>query len=248
MTRKHLNILFASLVFIVSAYFGLVVYQVQALIEAQPLAQCGYQLKSRSMPLTLVSAVIAQEDHGFLSHQGINWREVRQAFFANIQLGKIAYGASTIDMQVASLCYLKDKKLGKVEEKTLEIILVYFLAKRHSKAEILRAYLTIVPLAKNVRGFQAASQFYFDKPLRKLNFDEEWSLVLTLRNLNLLNPIKTSVTRKLPKSIRRQWLAAKWRQTQTISWHSTRILLIPFVHNKNLSLESSAFVEIKKAE
>ena len=208
-------------------------YRVNEMIDNHPLPECGHALAKRSIPLTLAAAVIAQEDHSFLNHKGINWREVKQAFWVNLQLGRIAYGASTLDMQVASLCYLKKKKLNPWMEKVFELAAVYILSKRYSKEEILRAYLTIAPFADNTRGFEAASQLYFNKKLMELDFEQEWSLVLALRNKDSLSPDKTAITRKLPKKIAKQWVAAKWRQTQTLKWQSKKLLLFRFLRNKS---------------
>ena len=232
----------SAIVFI--CFLGFTLYNLNEMVNKQPLSQCGYQLERRSVPVTLVAAIIAQEDHGFLNHGGVNWREVWQAFVTNLRLGRSAYGASTIDMQVASLCYLKKRNLSKWVEKAYELLLVPIIAKRYSKKDILQAYLTIAPLSLDINGnsessgFEFAARLYFKKELAKLSYDEEWRLVLTLRNLKTLNPTKTVNADSLPKIISRQWLSAKWRQTQTLKWQKKLLLAFPYIRNKNFPLKS----------
>lgn len=158
-------------------------------IENNPLEKCGHPLKSNSVPVSIIAGIMAQEDHLFFQHAGFNWNEVEESVKKNLEKGHIVRGASTIDMQVASLCYLKDIN-SRWLQKFKEVFYTRIINARFSKHEIMRAYLTIVPLIEksDKGGFPAAARYYFGKELSALNYDEIWGLILTLRSRDSLNP------------------------------------------------------------
>lgn len=199
------------------------------LISNKTLTSCGEELPEGSIPVTLASAVIAQEDQSFLNHGGVSWGDLKRAIIGNLYHKKVKFGASTIDMQVASICYLQDLKLNRWREKIREVLIVKFISLNHSKQEILRAYLSYSPLGKNVRGFVEASSNYYKKPLQELSFNEEWRLVITLRNSKTLNP----TTGTLPKPIVRDWLRAKLRQNYVLESSKDSLLAFPFIEEKS---------------
>ena len=158
-------------------------------LTSKPLTTCGTPLSKESVPATLIAGILAQEDHLFFYHHGFNWSEVEESIRANLKEKRIVRGASTIDMQVASLCYLSDVKSPWMK-KFREIILTKLINDSYSKTEIMRAYLTIAPLIEHSSktGFERAAWYYFNKPIKELTLDEERALILALRNKERLNP------------------------------------------------------------
>lgn len=188
-------------------------------IEKQGLEFCGLSLGEREIPISIVAATISQEDFHFFSHQGVDWPEFLVSAFRNLSHFEIIRGGSTISMQVARLCYLANEDRG-LKRKLLEMTIAAQLHQKYPREEILRAYLTKVPMSPDgkVEGFADASMYYYGKGLHELNRQEVWALVLTLRNREHLNPNETQKGEKLSESIRQSLEGAKGRARRLAAW------------------------------
>lgn len=158
-------------------------------VREHNLSECGTILTEEDSPQAFIAGVLAQEDWFYLLTDGVDFHQLIDSFFRNLRELRIARGGSTITMQVASLCYPSQIN-NSWRNKFREIIFAEALAKEYSKSEILRAYLTAVPLASDpaIIGFPKAAEYYFHKKIPKLTYDESWRLILTLRNRETLNP------------------------------------------------------------
>lgn len=199
-------------------------------LATKPMTACGKKLAIGAVPMSLGSAILSQEDAAFFYHRGVNFKEVFRSLKYNLYRGKIIRGASTIEMQLASLCYFPEKTLSPFHRKIREFIYAPLIDLFYSKADVLRAYLTSVPLLADSKekGFQVASDYYFRKSLGKLTPDEEWALVLTLRSARLLNPVNTDNGKKLPWRIERQFNAAKKRMKYMHPFYKGYFVDIPY--------------------
>ncbi|MCB0353707.1 MAG: transglycosylase domain-containing protein, partial [Bdellovibrionales bacterium] len=170
-----------------------------------------------SLPSLLASAVLAQEDRRFFEHRGIDFEELWASLKRNIWSGQIIRGASTIDMQVASLCY-PDYSLTRFRwlSKFREALLALFLNRVFSKSQTLEMYLVAAPLGEEpiVTGFPEASNRYYSSRLSELGERQIWSLVTTLRNREYLNPNQTRDLRLISERTNRKLLSA--RETERI--------------------------------
>ena len=140
----------------------------------------------KSIPKVMVDAVLAIEDARFYEHGGVDYKGVMRAALAN--LGRIkSQGASTITMQVARNVYLSTEKT--YTRKIYEILLTFKLEHLLSKDQILEIYMNQIFLGNRAYGFAAASEAYFDKPLRDITVAEAAMLAGLPKAPSAYNPI-----------------------------------------------------------
>ena len=119
---------------------------------------------SQISPLA-VQATLLYEDRWFRVHPGINPVALGRAVQSIVSGGR-RIGGSTITMQLARRLYDIDSRRpwGKVQQ----LVAALWLEARHSKDEILEAYLNLVPFGGNVEGIGAASLVHFGKAPARL--------------------------------------------------------------------------------
>ncbi|MCQ0971275.1 penicillin-binding protein [Paracoccus sp. TK19116] len=139
----------------------------------------------------LKQAVIATEDRRFYSHLGVDPRGIASAIRINLAEGRGALegnGGSTITQQVAKLLCLgesfdptqwKDEAEYEAEcrrttlwRKVKEVPFALALEAKYGKDDILNIYMNRSYLGAGARGFEAASQRYFNKPAVDVNAAE----------------------------------------------------------------------------
>ncbi|MDO9566849.1 MAG: PBP1A family penicillin-binding protein [Candidatus Desulfaltia sp.] len=122
------------------------------------------------IPQVLIDAFIAAEDSRFLKHKGIDFFSIVRAFLKNIEAGTIVQGGSTITQQVTKSFFLTPER--SYTRKIKEAILAYRIDKTFSKEEILFLYLNQIYLGHGAYGVEAASENYFEKPVKELTLTE----------------------------------------------------------------------------
>src|SRR5581483_1151269 len=146
----------------------------------------------RDMPRHLVDAVLAVEDQRFFQHHGLDPRRIAGAMFANVRARGIAEGGSTITQQLAKNLYLSASRTP--IRKIREAALATALELRHSKQEILEAYLNEAYFGQDgpaaIRGVGAASRYYFGKSVRHVSLAEAALLAGMIRAPNRLAPTR----------------------------------------------------------
>ncbi len=125
----------------------------------------------------LKDALIAAEDKHFFSHAGVDFGAIGRAAFSNLLAGKRVSGASTLSMQV---CRLLEPRPRTFRSKLLELIRTRQLERRWSKERILCYYLNTAPLGGLLRGFEAASLYWFGVHARDLDLLQAATLVALL--------------------------------------------------------------------
>ena len=137
----------------------------------------------------LKRAVIASEDDGFSSHDGVDWDALEKAWAKNSKAELRAeqkgtskppkvVGGSTITQQLAKNLLLSGER--NLFRKGQEFVLTMALETLLSKQRILEIYLNSVEWGEGVFGAEAAAQHYFRKPAAKLNAFEAARLVVML--------------------------------------------------------------------
>ncbi len=127
----------------------------------------GEQVSVKSVPKSLIQALLATEDHHFYSHHGVDFRGTLRAAVSNLLKGRYAQGGSTITQQLAKNLFLTpDRSLSR---KIKEAILAWKLEQTFTKDEILSLYLNRVYLGSKTYGVDAAAQHYFGKLVPYLN-------------------------------------------------------------------------------
>ncbi|MFB2594555.1 transglycosylase domain-containing protein [Paracoccus sp. p4-l81] len=160
-----------------------------------------------SVAPALKNAVIATEDKRFYGHLGISPRGIIGAMRTNIAEGRgplEGAGGSTITVQVAKLLclgvaynpdewkseaeYEADCRKSSIWRKVKEVPYALAMEAKYSKDEILTIYLNRAYLGAGARGFEAASERYFDKKAADLNPAEAAMLAGLLKAPSYFSP------------------------------------------------------------
>ena len=142
------------------------------------------------VPQLLTESLKAVEDRRFDRHWGIDARAMLRAAIANVRAGDITQGGSTLTMQLVRSYFLSNRQT--YTRKIREALMALVLELRHSKDEIMLAYVNEIYLGQNgaraVHGFGLASRFYFGKPLAELDVHEIALLVAIVRGPSFYDP------------------------------------------------------------
>jgi monofunctional biosynthetic peptidoglycan transglycosylase len=147
-------------------------------------------VKFEFIPKILKDTVRVSEDAGFYQHTGIDFFELKEAIKKNWQKGAKARGGSTITQQLAKNLFLSTKK--SYYRKIKEFFIAKKLEKSLTKNRIFTIYLNIIELGKGIYGVEAASEFYFQKSVDKLNLIEIVRLVSVLPKPLRVTPLSNS--------------------------------------------------------
>jgi penicillin-binding protein 1A len=118
------------------------------------------------IPPLVSEAFIANEDHNFYSHHGVDFGGIVRAAFADLTHQQFQ-GASTITQQLARRLFLNDEV--SVSRKIQEALLAMEIERYYTKDEILERYLNIIYLGAGAYGVDAAAHTYFGKGVEKLS-------------------------------------------------------------------------------
>lgn len=146
------------------------------------------------LPSHLVEAVLAVEDHRFQEHHGLDFRRIGAAAVANLRDGRVVQGASTITQQLAKNLFLDSRRT--FVRKAREAVMALVLESRHTKSEILEAYLNEVYLGHEgglaIHGVGRAAETWFGKDAGQLDLAESALLAGLIRGPNLYSPARSS--------------------------------------------------------
>jgi penicillin-binding protein 1A len=121
-------------------------------------------------PQVLRDALVSIEDKDFYRHSGINiWRIVGAAY-RDIESGGKVQGASTLTMQLARNLFLSPDR--SFYRKVQESLLAIQIERRFTKPQIFTLYANQIFLGHGAYGFEAASEYYFGKPAKRLKVEE----------------------------------------------------------------------------
>lgn len=147
-----------------------------------------------NVPKYVRDAFVYSEDERFYSHDGVDFKRTLAAF-ANMILHFYddAFGGSTITQQTIKNITGDDDATGGagITRKIREITRSINIEKTYTKDEILETYLNIISLNTNyynIRGVQAAANFYFSKDVSDLTLGEAASLAAITKNPSKRNP------------------------------------------------------------
>lgn len=126
----------------------------------------GYE----DFPPVLRDALTSIEDKDFYRHWGINVWRILGAAYRDIESGGRVQGASTLTMQLARNLFLSPDR--SFHRKIQEAWLAIQIERRFTKPQIFTLYANQIFLGHGVYGFEAASEYYFSKPAKKLTLDE----------------------------------------------------------------------------
>jgi penicillin-binding protein 1A len=117
------------------------------------------------VPLLVREAFIANEDHNFYYHHGVDFGSIIRAAFADLTHREFQ-GASTITQQLARRLFLNDQV--SLSRKIQEALLAIEIERYYTKDEILERYLNIIYLGAGAYGVDAAAHTYFGRSVTAL--------------------------------------------------------------------------------
>jgi len=145
-----------------------------------------------SIPMHLIHAVLAAEDHRFYEHVGIDPIGILRALIINVRHGEVRAGGSTITQQLAKCYFLTPQRT--FLRKFKELCIALSMELHYSKDEILEIYLNEIYLGQkgsvSISGIAEASKFYFGKPAESLSIAEAATIAGIIRAPNRYSPYK----------------------------------------------------------
>ena len=150
-------------------------------------------------PPVLRDALVSIEDKDFYTHTGINLWRIVGAAYRDMESGGKVQGASTLTMQLARNLFLSPDR--SFHRKIQEALLAIQIERRFTKPQIFTLYANQIFLGHGAYGFEAASEYYFSKPAKKLTLDEAALLAGLPKAPQYYSPINHP-----DRALRRRWL------------------------------------------
>ena len=169
--------------------------------------QFGGPVASTAVAPALKNAVVATEDKRFYRHIGLSPRGIASAMRINMREGRgplSGNGGSTITQQTAKLlcigvpfdqntwkneaAYEADCRRTTKLRKVKEAIYAMALEAKFTKDEILTIYFNRAYLGGGARGFEAASQLYFNRPSAQVELPQAAMLAGLLKAPSSYSP------------------------------------------------------------
>jgi penicillin-binding protein 1A len=155
-----------------------------------------------SIPDKVVNSFLSAEDKNFFNHPGVDAKGILRAVVKNIKnfsQNKRLEGASTITQQVAKNFLLTNEV--SMKRKVKEAILAFRIERAYTKERILELYLNQIYLGQGTYGIAAASQEYFDKPIKELKYSETAMLAALPKAPSKYNPYKYPEVAKFRRNL-----------------------------------------------
>ena len=132
------------------------------------------------IPKILKAAILTTEDQHFEEHWGVDFPRVLQAAWHDMVRRRVAEGASTLTMQLAGGLFL-NRSDRSFHRKIQETILALEIERHYTKAQIFTMYCNQIYLGAGNYGFEAASEYYFSKPVEQVTLAEAATLAAIIR-------------------------------------------------------------------
>jgi len=137
-------------------------------------------LTYNQIPQVLKDAIISTEDQHFEQHWGVDFPRVLEAAWRDVVSHRAAEGASTLTMQLAGGLFL-NRSDRSMHRKVQETLLALQIERHYTKDQIFTMYCNQIYLGAGNYGFEAASEYYFSKPVGQLTLAEAATLAAIIR-------------------------------------------------------------------
>ena len=117
------------------------------------------------IPKLVRNAFVANEDHNFYTHHGVDFGGIARAALADYRHEEFQ-GASTITQQLARALFLSNEV--SVSRKIQEALLAMEIERYYTKDEILERYLNLIYFGSGAYGIEAAAHTYFGTDVSRL--------------------------------------------------------------------------------
>ncbi len=121
------------------------------------------------IPQVVRQAFVANEDHNFYVHHGVDFAGIARAALADYRHEQFQ-GASTITQQLARALFLSDQV--SISRKIQEALLAMEIERYYTKDEILERYLNFIYFGSGAYGVQAAAHTYFGTDVKNLTLGQ----------------------------------------------------------------------------
>jgi penicillin-binding protein 1A len=152
--------------------------------DGQPVGSFSLQrrilLTYAQIPKPLKDAILTTEDQHFEEHWGVDFPRVLEAAWHDIARHQIKEGASTLTMQLAGGLFL-NRSDRSFHRKIEETMLAIQIERHYTKQQIFTMYCNQIYLGAGNYGFEAASEYYFGKPVGQLTLSESALLAAIIR-------------------------------------------------------------------
>ncbi len=132
------------------------------------------------IPKLLKDAILTTEDQHFDEHWGVDIPRVLEAAYRDISSRRMAEGASTLTMQLGGGLFL-NRSDRSLRRKIQETILAIQIERHYTKDQIFTMYCNQIYLGAGNYGFEAASEYYFNRPVGQLTLPEAATLAAIIR-------------------------------------------------------------------
>jgi penicillin-binding protein 1A len=139
-------------------------------------------------PPVLREAIISIEDKSFERNWGVNLFRALGAAWRDLHSSGRAQGASTLTMQLARNLFLSNEKT--YGRKIQEVFLSVQIERRFTKQQIFELYANQIYLGHGTYGFEAGSEFYFNKHVKDLTLPEAALLAALPKGPEAYSPLK----------------------------------------------------------
>jgi len=132
------------------------------------------------LPKLLKDAVTTTEDQHFEEHWGVDFPRVLEAAWHDVRHRGIKEGASTLTMQLAGGLFL-NRSDRSFRRKIQETVLAIQIERHYTKDQIFTMYSNQIYLGAGNYGFEAASEYYFSRPVGQLTLAQAATLAAIIR-------------------------------------------------------------------
>ncbi|MDR2268583.1 MAG: PBP1A family penicillin-binding protein [Rickettsiales bacterium] len=146
----------------------------------------GDPVSHKNLPKYVWQSILAIEDKRFFHHGAVDMRGIMRSIFANLRLGRVSQGGSSITQQTAKNIFLTNKRT--IHRKIQELMMAVWLENRFSKTQILDLYMNRVSLSRGMRGIDAAARDIFSKPAVELTLAESAQIAAMLKAPTTYHP------------------------------------------------------------
>lgn len=126
----------------------------------------------------LIQATVAIEDRRFYDHFGVDFEGLARAAWTDLRSWSVQEGGSTITEQLTKNLFIPEEKRMEISfwRRLNQSALAFAYERRHTKEEILTAYLNTVYLGDGAYGAEVAAERFFGKGARDLSLSESAAL------------------------------------------------------------------------
>src|SRR6202050_1428710 len=132
------------------------------------------------IPIVRRDAIITTEDQHLEQHWGVYFPRVLEAAWRDVASPRAAEGASTLTMQLAGGLFL-NRSDRSLHRKLQETMLALQIERHYTKDQIFTMYCNQIYLGAGNYGFEAASEYYFSKPVGQLTLSQAATLAAIIR-------------------------------------------------------------------